>query len=181
MISTAKRLLLLLACFALASCANVTYLPNNPTNNQVLTSARVVYERLPAIPVSYEIIKTASGPTSTAERESWKSHHMPIVDRFLTNLGKTVPPAVSSALVSRGVPVGDEAIIYLRPTSARSNAVGPGTVLEITVQYKNKEKAPWIASVSSGSSIADSDNSTAARISKVVVDELTKAGFVPKG
>jgi hypothetical protein len=180
MISTTKRLLLL-ACFALASCANVTYLPNNPTNNQVLTSARVIYQRLPAIPVNYEIIKTGSGPTTAAERESWKNHHMPVIDRFLANLGKAVPPAVSSALVSRGVPVGDEAIIYLRPTSARSNAVGPGTVLEITVQYKDKAKAPWIASVSSGSSIADSDDSTAARISKVVVDELTKAGFVPKG
>lgn len=180
MISKTKRLLLL-ACVALASCANVTYLPNNPTNNQVLGSARVVFQRLPAIPVNYEIIKTVSGPTTANDREFWKSHHMPIVDRFLTSLGKAVPPAVGSALVARGVPVGDEAIIYLRPTSARSNAVGPGAVLEITVQYRDTAKAPWIASVSSGSSIADSDASTAARISKVVVDELTKAGFVPKG
>lgn len=99
---------------------------------------------------------------------------------FLETNRKTVPSAVAAYLGKKGVAPGNESLITIQPVRAGSNSVGPNVSLEVTVSHRNKAIAPWAATLTVGSSIADTNDTTSARLAKGIIDELVKAGFVAK-
>jgi hypothetical protein len=175
--------LLLAAVLLVAGCAPPTrYLSINPVNNEKLSSARVVFEMLPSMPITFEVNRKGppmSGPDNVAlSRKIAMAEITPLLDSVKTY----VAPQVRAELEKRGVLSGTDAIIYLRPTTAgASSQTGVTVALEMTVQLSDKTKPHWIATIVDKSSPMDpGSEKIAQKFSTRVIDELVKAGFVSK-
>jgi len=169
--------LAVLAAALLAGCApRATYMPINPVNNEKLKNARVVFERLPSIPLVYRVRPSASADSTAAAQKRARESIEPVLE----TLQKNSSSLVAQALAQRGIQPGADTTIFLRPVSGDIGDRGALVFLEVTVQHKDASKASWICKIPDSPSVGEDDKAVAAKFSSRVIEELEKAGFIPK-
>jgi hypothetical protein len=180
---TIHRLILVLMCLLLTSCASqrppsTRYSSNNPEVNFQLENATVSFKRARMLSIK---IPLAPGTAFTeSERAAARQVAMARLQPLLNSVETNLPIKLAAALPARGVAAGDGALISISALEASAPAGEVAQVaVEMIVESADKRKPPWIVTIIDGSESYSAEKN-AAIFTERLLRELSKGGFLPK-
>lgn len=179
---TTNKLVLVLSCLLLTSCASqrppsTRYSSNNPEVNFQLENATVSFKRARMLSIK---IPLPSGTGFTeSERATARLAAMARLQPLLNSVETKLPIKLAAALQAKGVPAGNGASISISALEASAPAGEVAQVaVEMVVESADKRKPPWIVTIIDGSESYSAERN-AAIFTDRFLRELSKAGFLP--
>ena len=180
---TINKLVLVLLCLLFTSCSSQRTVPpryssNNADTNLQLENATVSFKRARMLSIK---IQLPSGATfSENEKAAARLATMARVQPLLNSVETDLPVKLASALQASGVRPGNGAHISISPVEASApRGEFAKVAVEMIVQNADTSKLPWIVTITDGSDSYSSEKN-AAIFTERLLQELSKAGFLPR-